>query len=130
MRSASTIAALSIFAVFSLEGAAFAGEPADVRVGEVVADAPRDATLVRASLEGVLAKRPVHHAKRHLVVSAALLACTERTCVVSATLREERGGALVAIVRGSASSEAPSPRDALIRTAAEGAARKMPASLP
>lgn len=130
MRSAPTSAALSLFAAFSFARPAGAGEPADVRVGEVVADAPHDATLVRASLEGVLAKRPVRHAKRHLVVSAALLACTERTCSVSATLREERGGAIVAIVRGSASSEAPLPRDMLIQTAAEGAARKMPASLP
>lgn len=125
--------ALFAFVSFAFGGAvrsASAGpnEP-PVKVGEVSAT-PADAKLVKVSLEAALRaqsypKNPGHRA----VVSASVLACDQRACAISAILRDESRGQVFAVVRGSAKSEQPSSRDALLKTATEGAARQIPKAL-
>lgn len=122
------------FALFCLATAptssARADEPYDVRLGEVSAPTPNDARLVRTSLEAVLGEGRPKGARRRLVVSASLLACDDRRCVVSATLREERGGNVIATVQGSARARGPGEREGLLKAAAAGAGRGLPRALP
>lgn len=125
--------ALLAFVSVVLEGSrkpasASPNEP-PVKVGEVSAT-PADAKLVKVSLEAALRaqiypKNPGHRA----VVSASVLACDERACAVSAILRDESRGQVFAIVRGSAKSDVPFSRDALLKTATEGAAKQIPKAL-
>lgn len=134
MRVGVFLGALATFGALlvSPHAPAFAHDPVYVRVGEVSAKAPDDAKLMRTSLETTLAgltslaNPALHPPKKRLVLSAALLACDERRCTISATLREEAGGKVVAMVRGSASSAAPVAREGLLKTAAEGAAKQVP----
>lgn len=124
-RVASVLALSGLFCA-AVEPVAEAREAVFVKVGEVSANAPDDAKLMRSSLEAALVGQSTKSAKKRVVLSASLLACDERACVISATLREETGGKVLAVVRGKASSSAPVAREGLLRTAAEGAAKQVP----
>ncbi len=106
-----------------------------VKLGEVSASAPADARLLRASFEEALRAETLPQATpgklgARAIVSVSVLSCDERACAVSAVLRDETKGTLLAILRGSARSAAPTAHEALLKGAAVGAARQIPRALP
>lgn len=127
-----TLASASLTTAHGARAADLADVP--VRLGEVSA-APADAPVLRASFEAALraqtfpAPRPGARGTR-AVVSVAMLACDARSCSVSAVVRDATRGSVLAVVRGNARSQAPTARETLLRSAAAGAARQVPAALP
>lgn len=128
--------ALAVATALVTTGAPSAAEPAEVpvRLGEISAPAA-DAPVLRASFESALraqtfpAPRPGVRGAR-AIVSVAMLDCDDRTCGVSAVVRDATRGSVLAVLRGSARSPSPTARDTLLRSAAAGAARQVPAALP
>lgn len=132
MRSAVLVVPFALSLVMLASADAGAEEPYFVRVGEISAPAASDVALVRTSMDAVLEPTRSRSAgtRRRFVVSASLLSCDERRCVVSATLRDERAGNVIAVVRGSATSDSPARREGLLKAAAEGAGRLVPRAVP
>lgn len=128
--------ALALSVATLVTGGARAAGPAEVpvRLGEISAT-PADAPLLRASFESALraqtfpAPRPGARGAR-AIVSVAMLECDDRRCSVSAVVRDATRGSLLAVLRGSARSPSPTAREVLLRSAAAGAARQVPAALP
>jgi hypothetical protein len=128
--------ALAVATTLVTARGACATEPADVpvRLGEVSAT-PADAPVLRASFESALraqtfpAPRPGVRGAR-AIVSVAMLDCDDRKCGVSAVVRDATRGSVLAVLRGSARSPSPTARETLLKTAAAGAARQVPAALP
>lgn len=137
-----SLAALALAGGALLAGEASALEPTSttakarprVKLGEVSAAAPADARVLRASFEAALltqtfpAARPGRLGAR-AIVSAAVLSCDPRSCAVSAVLRDEAKGNVLAILQSSAKSPSPTAREALLRSAAEGAVKQIPKAL-
>ncbi|HQY61973.1 MAG: hypothetical protein IPF92_28690 [Myxococcales bacterium] len=135
-RAGAVALALIVGATLVTTGGARADVTTDVpvRLGEISAS-PSDAPVLRASFESALraqtfpAPKPGVRGAR-AIVSVAVLDCDDHRCGVSAVVRDATRGGVLAVLRGSARSPSPAAREALLRSAAAGAARQVPAALP
>jgi len=114
-----------------------------VSLGEVSVPQSNDATVgprLTAAVEDELGQLDLSHARRQAVVSVSVVRLdseprnkgTAFTCVVSATLRNPKTGAVFAIVEGRARAEGESPRSlesSALRGAVHGAVARIPDAL-
>lgn len=136
-------AALSLLAAVPRDAGA-ADAPPEVSLGEVSTSVQRGdldlRALVRASFEEELRALDLGHAphRRRAILSASLvrmdtLPSTDdipvTTCVISATLRDARRGAVFAVLEGRARAGSPSDARAIVKVAVRGAVARIPEAM-
>lgn len=114
-----------------------------VSLGEISVPQSVDATMaprLTAAVQDELRQLDLSHARRQAVVSVSVVRLDSEprakgsafTCVVSATLRNPKTGAVFAIVEGRARAEGESPRSlesSALRGAVHGAVTRIPDAL-
>jgi hypothetical protein len=94
--------------------------------GDRQLDAMLRATLVKELGELDFSRVP---GRAPAILSVSLVRMDSATCVVSATLRAARGGAIFAILEGRARTESGAPSQSLMKSAVHGALDRVPDAL-
>jgi hypothetical protein len=94
--------------------------------GDRQLDAMLRATLVKELGELDFSRVP---GRAPAILSVSLVRMDSATCVVSATLRTARGGAIFAVLEGRARTENGAPSQSLMKSAVHGALDRVPDAL-
>jgi hypothetical protein len=142
-RAQSVLGAVYFLSVLAMASPALASEPAPVVVGEVVTrvqnsgtDLPKE---LRSSLEREVANLALRQVGRHqrFVLSASLVKLEHQvvagsesvSCTVSIVLREQKSGAIRAILEGRARAQGNDGESVVVDAAARAALASLPDAL-